>query len=141
VKVVEKGQVKLVAEAGEVYVLAKSKDRVSKERAMRRGQLKRLWKRLHELKEMELNRDALLMKLGAARQQAPSAWRLVKIKLPTNDAKLEFSLRKKKLRQVRRREGRYLLRSNMTGRPEEELWSFYMQLAQVEEAFNIRNRT
>jgi hypothetical protein len=128
-------EVKLVAEAGEVYVLARSKDRVSKERAMRRGQLTRLWKRLHELKEMELTRDALLMKLGAARQQAPSAWRLVKIKLSKDEARLEFSLRKNKLRQVRGREGRYLLRSNMTGRPEEELWKFYMQLAQVEEAF------
>jgi len=128
-------EVKLVAEAGEVYVLARSKDRVNKERAMRRGQLKRLWKRLHELQKMELSRDVMLMKLGAARQQAPSAWRLVKIKLPKDGAKLEFSLRKKKLRQVRQREGRYLLRSNMTGRPEEELWKFYMQLAQVEEAF------
>lgn len=128
-------EVKLVAEAGEVYVLAKSRDRVNKERAMRRRQLKGLWKRLHELQTMELSRDVLLMKLGAARQQAPKAWRLVKIKLPKDQRKLEFSLRKKKLCQVRRREGRYLLRSNMSGRPEEELWQFYMQLAQVEEAF------
>lgn len=136
-KVAREGvEVKLVAEASEVYVLAKSQDRVNKERAMRRRQLKRLWKRLHELQEMDLRRDGLLMKLGAARQQAPSAWRLVKIKLPKdNTEKLEFSLQKKKLRQVRRREGRYLLRSNMCGRPEEELWEFYMQLAQVEEAF------
>jgi len=138
-KVAREGvEVKLVAEAGEVYVLAKSQDRVNKERAMRRRQLKGLWKRLHELQEMDLSRDALLMKLGAARQQAPGAWRLVKIKLPKdkdNTKKLEFSLRKNKLRQVRRREGRYLLRSSMCGRPEEELWGFYMQLAQVEEAF------
>jgi len=128
-------EVKLLTEASEVYVLARSKDRVSKERAMRRGQLKRLWKRLHELQKMELSRDDLLMKLGAARQQGPSAWRLVKIKLPKEEAKLEFSLRKEKLRQVRAREGRYLLRSNMTDRPEEELWKVYMQVAQVEEAF------
>jgi transposase len=128
-------EVKLVAESGEVYVLAKSVDRVNKERAMRRRQLKRLWKRLHELQAMELKRDALLMKLGAAREQAPSAWRLVEIKVPTGHEKLEFSLRKKKLRQVRRREGRYLLRSNMTGRTDAQLWEFYIQLAQVEEAF------
>jgi hypothetical protein len=102
---------------------------------MRRRQLKGLWRRLHELQKMELSRDALLMKLGAARQQAPSAWRLVKIKLPKGDKKLEFTLRKKKLRQVRRREGRYLLRSNMPQRPAAELWAFYMLLAQVEEAF------
>jgi transposase len=128
-------EVKLVTQAGEVYVLAKSEDRVNKERAMRRRQLKRLWQRLHELQEMGLSRDALLMKLGAARQQAPSAWRLVKIDLPKGERNLEFSLRKEKLRQVRQREGRYLLRSNMLGRTEAELWEFYMQLAQVEEAF------
>ena len=128
-------QVKLIAEAGEVYVLAKSQDRVNKERAMRRRQLKWLWQRLHELQKMELSRDVLLMKLGAARQQATRAWRLVKIKLPKDDKKLEFTLRKKKLRQVRRREGRYLLRSNMPHRPAAELWEFYMLLAQVEEAF------
>jgi transposase len=128
-------EVKLVAQAGEVYVLAKSQDRINKERAMRRRQLKWLWQRLHELKKMELSRDTLLMKLGAARQQAPKAWRLVKIKLPRGDTKLEFTLRKKKLRQVRRREGRYLLRSNMPQRPAAELWEFYMLLARVEEAF------
>jgi transposase len=129
-------EVKLVADGGEVYVLAKSKDRVNKERAMRQRQLKGLWKRLRELRKMDLKRDDLLMKLGAARQQSPKAWRLVKIKVPKkDDGKLEFNLRKNKLREVRRREGRYLLRSNMTGRPEEELWQFYMQLAQVEEAF------
>lgn len=128
-------EVKLLTEAGEVYVLAKSQDRVNKERAIRRRQLKRLWKRLHDLREMSLTRDALLMKLGAARQQAPKAWGLVKIRLPEAGAKLEFSLDKMKLRQARRREGNYLLRSNMVDRPETELWEFYMQLAQVEEAF------
>ena len=49
--------------------------------------------------------------------------------------KFEFTLRKDKLRQVRRREGRYLLRTNMTDRPAVQLWEFYMQLGQVEQAF------
>jgi hypothetical protein len=35
--------VKLLAQEGELYVLAQSRDRVAKERAMRRRQLKRLW--------------------------------------------------------------------------------------------------
>jgi hypothetical protein len=128
-------EVKLLAKEGEVYVLAKSLHRVNKERGMRRRQLKWLWKRLHELQEMELKRDALLMKLGAARQQAPSAWRLVRVQLPKAENKLQFALRKKKLRQVRRREGHYLLRSNMPERPGAQLWQFYLQLVQVEEAF------
>jgi transposase len=128
-------EVKILAEEGEVYVLAKSLDRVNKERAMRRRQLKALWKRLKELEQMDLKRDALLMKLGAARQQSPSAWRLVKIQLPTREKKFGFKLLKDKLRPVRRREGRYLLRSNMPERMPKQLWEFYLQLIQVEQAF------
>lgn len=128
-------EVKLLAEEGEMYVLAKSRDRVNKERAIRRRQLKALWKRLHELQAMELTRDQLLMKLGAAKQQSPKGWRLVEVTVAEGQEKFEFSLRKDKLREVRRREGRYLLRSNMAERPGQELWEFYLQLTQVEEAF------
>ena len=39
-------QVKLLPQDGEVYVFAESRDRVAKERAMRRRQLKWLWTRL-----------------------------------------------------------------------------------------------
>jgi len=37
-------------------------------------------------------------------------------------------LRKDKLRIVRRREGRYLLRSNLTETNPNKLWTFYVQL-------------
>ena len=67
--------VKLLAEDSELYVFAESVDRVSKERAMRRRQLKWLWKRLQELAAMEVPREEMLMKLGAARARAPTAWR------------------------------------------------------------------
>jgi len=134
-KVREGVEVKLLAEDNEVYVLAQSRDRVHKERSMRRRQMKRLWKRLHELAGMELTRDELLLKLGAARQQSPSAWRLVEIHIPEADASLRFSLRRDKLRKVRRREGRYLLRTNLVGRDPAQMWEFYTQLVQVEEAF------
>ena len=40
-----------------------------------------------------------------------------------------------KLRQVRRREGRYLLRSNLCDRQPAELWQFYIQLVEIEAAF------
>jgi hypothetical protein len=127
--------VKLLPQPGEVYVLAQSHARVHKERAMRRRQLKGLWKRLHQLRQMPLTRDALLLKLGAAKQQAPSAWRLVDIQLPTATAPLRFALRKERLRAARRREGRYLLRTNLTDTDPATLWGFYMQLVRVEEAF------
>lgn len=133
-------QVKLLPQEGEVLVLAESKDRVNKERSMRRRQLKGLWKRLREVARMELSRDQLLLKLGAAKNQYPAAWRLVSVQLPAEGQTLQppnfqFALRKDKLRQIRRREGRYLLRSNLSGKAPEELWQFYIQLTQVEAAF------
>ena len=128
-------QVKLLPEEQELYVLAQSIDRVHKERAMRRRQLKQLWQRLKEIQSMTLKRDQLLLKLGAARQQAPAAWRLVNVQMPSADGVWSFSLCKDKLRAVRRREGRYLLRSNLSGREPGELWQFYTQLTHVEEAF------
>ena len=134
-------QVKLLFESGERYLLAQSADRVNKERAMRRRQLKALWHRLQELRGMKkLTRDGLLLKLGAARQGSPSAWRLVAVRLPkvgesVSGETFTFRLRKKKLRQVRRREGRYLLRTNLPEEDPGKAWQFYMQLSQVEEAF------
>jgi transposase len=134
-KVREGVDVKLLPQGDEVYVLAQSRDRIHKERSMRQRQLKRLWKRLHELKDMQLTRDQLLLKLGAARQQSPSAWRFVEITIPKEDASFRFSLRKDTLRKARRREGRYLLRTNLMGRDPAEMWEFYTQLVHVEEAF------
>ncbi len=134
-KVREGVEVKLLPQDNEVYVLAQSRDRINKERSMRRRQLKRLWERLQELKGMELTRDQLLLKLGAAQHQSPSAWRLVKIDIPEGGEPWQFSLRKDKLRKVRRREGRYLLRTNLMGHEPAQMWEFYTQLVQVEEAF------
>ncbi len=128
-------EVKLLAQEAEVYVLAKSADRVAKERAMRRRQLKGLWKRLAQLSGMELTREQLLMKLGAAQNQSPSAWRLVQVQVDPQKGTFTYQLRKKKLRQVRRREGRYLLRTNLTQTDPAKLWQLYIQLVAVEQAF------
>jgi hypothetical protein len=126
--------VKLLHDGDEVFVLAKSTDRMHKERAMRQRQLKRLWKRLSQLQHMDLTRDQLLLKLGAARQQSPSAWRFVRIDI-SDEKSFRFSLLKDKLRTARRREGRYLLRTNLVGRDPAEMWELYTQLTHVEEAF------
>jgi transposase len=128
-------QVKLLAQDGELYVFAESRDRVAKERAMRRRQLKWLWIRLGQLSAMKLSRQELLMKLGAARERAPTAWRLIGIEIAEKEASFSYRLDRKKLRQVRRREGRYLLRTNLTGDDPAALWSYYLQLVRIEEAF------
>jgi transposase len=46
-----------------------------------------------------------------------------------------YQLNKDKVRQVRRREGRYLLRTNLAEQGPDTLWRYYMQLVFVEEAF------
>jgi hypothetical protein len=128
-------QVKLLAQDGEFYVFAESADRVLKERAMRRRQLKWLWRRLHELAAMKTTREQLLMKLGAARAKAPVGWRLVDVKVEKASAAFTFTLNRDKLRKIRRREGRYLLRTNLTESDPATLWQYYIQLVAVEEAF------
>ena len=103
---------------------------------MRRRQLKALWKRLGQLQKMKLKSRELLLKLGEAKGRYRAAWRLVDIQLPEPTAEgiatLSFSLNRQKLRQVRRREGRYLLRTNLCGRDPAQLWQFYIQLVEIE---------
>ena len=75
------------------------------------------------------------MKLGAARAKARAAWRLIDIDVVPDAATFSFALNRNKLRQTRRREGRYLLRTNLCGREPAHLWQFYIQLVEVEAAF------
>ncbi len=155
-------QVKLLPQEQELYVLAESRDRIHKERAMRQRQLKRLVKRLKQLQQMKINDTRqLLLKLGEAKGRYRAAWRLIDLLLPQAEAAgalpesdtkahpeafaatsdptaqplFTFRLNRQKLRAVRRREGRYLLRTNLCGRDPEDLWQFYIQLTEIEAAF------
>ena len=129
-------RVKRLAADEDVYVLAQSDARIDKERGMRRKRLRRYVARLKALQGQTLTRDQLLMKLGAAKQEAGRAAALIRLALPKDGAtSLAFSLDRAKLRQVRRREGRYLLRTNLGAHDPAQLWSFYIQLTEVEQAF------
>ena len=131
-------QVKRLATEEDVYVLAQSDARIDKERGMRRKRLRRYIERLKALQGQSLTRDQLLMKLGAAKHDAGRAAGLVKVTWPKEapgTASLEFKLDRDRLRQVRRREGRYLLRTNLTAQQPDALWTFYIQLTEVEQAF------
>ncbi|HKM81397.1 MAG TPA: IS1634 family transposase, partial [Candidatus Acidoferrum sp.] len=134
-------EVKLAEQDGELYVLARSGARRDKEQAMRRRRLKKLVKRLHELRRQKLTRDQLLIKLGAAKKEAGAAvYRIIDIQLPETDQPVTpetfgFRLNWPRLREVRRREGSYLLRSNLTASDAAQLWTFYLQLTEVEQAF------
>ena len=132
--------VKLLAEEGELYILVRSAQRRLKERGMRRRRLKTLRQRLGELQRQTNTRDQLLLKLGAAKQAAGRAWTLVDIGVPApgeavTPETFTVRLRRDRLRQARRREGRYLLRSNLTDEDPATLWQYYMQLTEIEQAF------
>jgi len=128
-------KVKLLPEDAELYVYAESRDRIAKERSMRKRLLKWLWARLAALRDMTLTRDVLLMKLGQAQAKAPAAWRLIDVTVHATEARFTYALNRAKLKQVRRREGRYLLRTNLTETDPVKLWEYYLQLVRVEEAF------
>jgi Transposase len=132
-------EVKVLPQENELYVFAQSQDRLNKERAMRRRQLKALWRRLGQLQQMKLTARELLLKLGEAKGRYRAAWRLMDIQFPKPTTKglasFSFALNRQKLRIVRRREGRYLLRTNLLGRDPAQLWQFYILLVEIEAAF------
>jgi transposase len=133
-------QVKLLEHENETYVLARSDGRRDKERSIRKRRLRKLIRRLGELQKQDLARDELLMKLGAAKKEAGRAYGLVTIQTPSKDQPVtpetfRFALNRDKLRQTLRREGSYLLRSNINGGEPEELWRMYLQLGEIEQAF------
>jgi hypothetical protein len=134
--------VKLLPRDGELYVLARSLPRRSKESAMRRKKLKAYWARLKDLRKRgKLTRDELLLAIGAAKEKAGrNAHRLVILHLPAPREQVtadtfRIELDRKKLRDTRRHEGQYLLRSNLTGEDPAELWRNYMNLVRIEESF------
>src|SRR5208283_3714742 len=81
-KVRESVEVKLFAQDGELYVLAKSEGRRAKERAIRRRKLVGLLKTLRKLRRSAPARDQLLLRIGAAKKQAGRAFGFLTLRLP-----------------------------------------------------------
>jgi transposase len=139
-KVRESVEVKLYTHENELYVLAKSEGRQRKEIAMRRRRLARLLRKLRALRHSLPSRDQLLLRIGAAKKEAGRAFGFVQIQLPGKDQPVtgdsfRFRLDKARLQEAERRDGYYLLRSNLTGDHPAVLWSRYVQLTQIEAVF------
>jgi transposase len=139
-KVRESVEVKLFAQDGELYVLAKSEGRQAKENAMRRKKLARLLRKLRAMRRSCPKRDQLLMRVGAAKTDVGRAFGFVKINLPqagqevTKDT-FSFRLDKAGLKEAELRDGHYLLRTNLVAEDPAVLWDRYVQLTQIEAAF------
>jgi transposase len=139
-KVRQAVEVKLFADAGELYVLAKSEGRRAKERAMRRRKLARLVRKLRAMRRNGPRRDQLLLRIGAARKEAGSAFRFLQLQLPREGEAVtrnnfQFRVDQDKLAAAELQDGYYLLRSNLLNEDPTVLWERYVQLAQIEAAF------
>jgi transposase len=136
-------RVKLLPQEGETYVLAESEARIGKERSMRQRRLRKYLKTLEEIRgrKKPLKRDKLHQALGAAKKEAGRDARHVNVCVTLNGkgesqtATLSYKLNRATLRVARRREGRYLLRTNIKDTDPAKLWEFYLQLNEVEQAF------
>jgi transposase len=139
-KVRDSVEVKLFAQDGELYVLAKSEGRQAKENAMRRNKLARLLWKLRAMRRSCPKRDQLLMRVGAAKSDVGRAFGFVKINLPGAGQEVTretftFRLDKDRLKEAELRDGHYLLRTNLVAEDPAVLWDRYVQLTQIEAAF------
>ena len=133
-------RVKLLQQEAEVYVLAQSQARQAKEKAMRRRRLRAFWDGLRRLRRHCRNRDRLLERLAVLKHQAGRAASLVEITLPApgqavSPETFRYRLKTQEYRQVRRRDGAYLLRTTLPPDRPERLWEHYMVLVEIEAAF------
>ena len=140
-RVREDVKVKILPKDKEMYILAESRDRRKKEKAIRHRKLRRLLNRLNELREQKsIDRDRILKKIGAAEKDAGRMAGLIDVTIPSpnepvNEETFYWKINRKKYRNILMRDGRYLLRTNQTGIDPADAWKQYMLLTEVEEAF------
>src|SRR5271154_4494297 len=136
-------EVKLLERNGEHYLLARSRPRRQKERAIRRRQRRGLARGLEKLRKRIENgrlkdRDKILESLGSLKGRFPKARPFVTITVAkSNAAKLSWTWNRTKYRAALICDGAYLLRSNQDGWSAEEFWQTYIQLTVVERAFRV----
>jgi transposase len=137
-------EVKRVRRDDQTYVLARSRDRRAKERAIRRRQLLGLH---GELKRLSANvsagrlkdADKVQQRLGRLAERWPMAWRFIQVEVERDaDGRalgVRWTYRRERLRAALARDGAYLLLSDRADWTAEQLWTTYMQLVRAEDAF------
>lgn len=136
-------EVKLLKRKKVHYLLARSRPRRQKERAIRRRQRRGLAKALQKLqKRIEggrlRQRDKILECVGTIKGRFPKARIFVTITVTKgNRPCLSWSWNLTKFRTALGADGAYLLRSNQGGWTPEEFWETYIQLTVVEHAFRV----
>ena len=137
-------EVKCVHRDDQAYVLARSKQRRLKERAIRRRQLLGLHRDLKKLTaSVSAGRlkdyDKVHQRIGRLGERWPKAWRFVRVQVQQNTTgqaiRVSWTYQKDRLRSALARDGAYLLLSDQTNWTAEQLWATYIQLTRAEEAF------
>jgi transposase len=125
------------------YLLARSRPRRQKERAIRRRQRRALARALRQLQQTVAagrlkSRDKILERIGRLKGKYPKATPFVTLTVSKRTkVKLDVRWDKDKFRAALARDGVYLLRSNQAGWSATEFWETYMQLTVVEHAFRV----
>jgi Transposase DDE domain len=136
-------EVKLLKRRRVHFLLARSRPRRQKERAIRRRQRRGLARALEKLRKRIQggrlkSRDKILEGVGRLKGRFPKACPFVTITVAkTGPAQLSWRWDREKFRAALAGDGAYLLRSNQGGWSAEEFWETYIQLTVVEHAFRV----
>jgi Transposase DDE domain/Domain of unknown function (DUF4277) len=136
-------EVKLLKRRRVHYLLARSRPRRQKERAIRRRQRRGLARALEKLQKRITagrlkSRDKILEGVGRLKGRFPKARSFVTITVTkAKPARLSWSWLREKFRAALAGDGAYLLRSNQGGWSAREFWETYIQLTVVERAFRV----
>jgi transposase len=136
-------EVKLFRRKRVYYLLARSRPRRQKERAIRRRQRRGLAQALKRLRQrIEAgrlkDRDKIVERIGRLKERFPKACAFVTITVSKKQrAQLAWSWKRAKFKAALAADGVYLLRSNQAGWSAQEFWQTYIQLTVVEKAFRV----
>ena len=133
-------------EAGsETFILCRSADRAAKERAMRERFEQRIEKGLRAIvrrcEKLRCDLGVIERRIGRLLGKNTRAARLFSVQVGRDESGrvvVTWSRKASSLESAKRREGCYLLRSNVSDWTAEDLWKAYMQLTEAEAAFRIQ---
>jgi transposase len=129
----------------ETFLLCRSADRAAKERAMRERFEQRIEKGLQAIvrrcEQKRCDLGVIERRVGRLLGKNSRAARLFSVEVGHNESGrvcVTWSRKAPALESAKRREGCYLLRSNILDWTAEDLWKAYMQLTEAEAAFRIQ---
>jgi len=126
----------------DTFILCRSTDRRQKEAAIHDRFERMIEDRLTRIQAAVesgrlRSRDTLQQRLGRVKSECSRVARAYLFEVDSDGDTLRFAWTKDEAKAdfLRHSEGAYLLRTNLSGHTEEELWSMYMQLNDAEAAF------